>query len=103
SAYCLTLDFCSLPTRRSSDLDKPGTRFKLANTWTKPEADLDAAGNQLYVDASGNYVDASAPGAIPAQRFPIFETGRGSNPDHYRDRKSTRLNSSHVKMSYAVF
>src|SRR5690349_23185256 len=24
-------------------------------------------------------------------------------PDHHRDRKSTRLNSSHVEISYAVF
>src|SRR5690606_41633216 len=29
--------------------------------------------------------------------------GRGLHPEHQRDRKSTRLNSSHVKISYAVF
>src|SRR5436309_11181425 len=29
--------------------------------------------------------------------------GAQSHPDDARDRKSTRLNSSHVKISYAVF
>src|SRR5690625_6904634 len=29
--------------------------------------------------------------------------GRSSEPIHTRDRKSTRLNSSHVAISYAVF
>src|SRR5690349_23035128 len=28
---------------------------------------------------------------------------RGGKPDHVADRKSTRLNSSHVEISYAVF
>src|SRR5690606_39915736 len=29
--------------------------------------------------------------------------GQGHGPDYRQDRKSTRLNSSHVKISYAVF
>src|SRR5690606_40441319 len=35
-------------------------------------------------------------------RPPLPPTQSGS-PDHAVDRKSTRLNSSHVKISYAVF
>src|SRR5690606_14626767 len=57
---------------------------------------------------AGVMVDAaSAQQQIPqlAQRFPglaWLEFGWG-NRDFYEDRKSTRLNSSHVKISYAVF
>src|SRR5690606_42111815 len=57
---------------------------------------------------TGVMVDAaSAQQQIPqlAQRFPglaWLEFGWG-NRDFYEDRKSTRLNSSHVKISYAVF
>src|SRR5690606_40326037 len=48
-------------------------------------------------DAAG--VDANA----GAQRN-VFDDGRGGGVDRIQaDRKSTRLNSSHVKISYAVF
>src|SRR5690606_42131709 len=36
------------------------------------------------------------PNPVPASRL-------GLTPEDYLDRKSTRLNSSHVKISYAVF
>ncbi|MCI0920498.1 SusC/RagA family TonB-linked outer membrane protein [Sphingobacterium rhinopitheci] len=65
--------------------NKPGTRFSnFADTWSNAVADMDAAGNRLYVDAEGNYVDASAQGAIPAYTFAPFNTAKGANPDHYR-------------------
>src|SRR5256885_11026924 len=35
------------------------------------------------------------------QRMPVFEVDLGDNM--FRDRKSTRLNSSHLVISYAVF
>src|SRR3712207_8661330 len=42
---------------------------------------------------------------VPA--LPSAEPGdvraAGGRPDHHRDRKSTRLNSSHANISYAVF
>src|SRR5690606_12949316 len=38
--------------------------------------------------------------AKPVQEFPVF---LDYEDDAYEDRKSTRLNSSHVKISYAVF
>src|SRR5690349_23759206 len=34
---------------------------------------------------------------------PHLRFGRCGHPAHRRDRKSTRLNSSHVEISYAVF
>src|SRR5438309_6965806 len=40
-----------------------------------------------------------------AERLCLFELRAGVGPDHHgrRDRKSTRLNSSHSSTSYAVF
>src|SRR5690606_41616770 len=53
-------------------------------------------------------VDASVPDHL--RRHPAFVAARGviDDPDRFDaaffgDRKSTRLNSSHVKISYAVF
>src|SRR5690554_7288669 len=39
--------------------------------------------------------------AVENDRRTVGETGAGDN--ELRDRKSTRLNSSHVRISYAVF
>src|SRR5690606_39640656 len=56
----------------------------------------------LYTAGSG----AQDADLIDAARFPVFRTGRGGQHTYHgpgqRDRKSTRLNSSHVKISYAV-
>src|SRR6266498_4225722 len=43
-----------------------------------------------------------APGSDPAAQPATAAVRRGS-PPHGPDRKSTRLNSSHVRISYAVF
>ena len=64
--------------------NKPGTRFSLGNSWGTPIAHLDANGNQLYVDADGNFVSATDSGAIKAYKLDVFNTATGSNPDHYR-------------------
>src|SRR5699024_12663156 len=69
----------SFPTRRSSDL---------------PLRRRGAAG------AAGTGAGAHAPYAHPG-RAPL-RRGRGGH-DAAQDRKSTRLNSSHVSISYAVF
>src|SRR5690606_39575601 len=86
----MLLHLLSFPTRRSSDL-RP-----CAAEWVSDDADV---------------VDDEPDG--PAK--PTGHRNRGSNeandgegeerPKVYidRDRKSTRLNSSHVKNSYAVF
>src|SRR5690606_40872010 len=65
----------SFPTRRSSDL-RDG---KLPSQWSQHLSERHPAGGS-YADRYVNYLK-----------------------DHHEDRKSTRLNSSHVKISYAVF
>src|SRR5690606_41386430 len=67
----------SFPTRRSSDLPRPAARRA----------------------RSGPARAGSPDGAVPARH-----SGRAPpRSSHGPDRKSTRLNSSHVKISYAVF
>src|SRR5690606_41997073 len=72
----------SFPTRRSSDL-----MLTIAGLFSFHTAKVQ---NFPDVDLPMITVVASLPGTAPAQ----MET---------EDRKSTRLNSSHVKISYAVF
>src|SRR5690606_41941679 len=67
-------DLHSFPTRRSSDLTPAAHRSHRRTAALLPFEPHEAFGNQLPVHA-----------------------------DFRRDRKSTRLNSSHVKISYAVF
>src|SRR5690606_40934440 len=43
------------------------------------------------------------PGVEPAPPVAIRFSAASPTPQHSLDRKSTRLNSSHVKISYAVF
>src|SRR5436305_5612011 len=78
-------DLHSFPTRRSSDLEMP------------------------LVHGAGGSVE---PGAIGAERAQVLRLGtadpgdrRGGQKERasHEDRKSTRLNSSHVRISYAVF
>src|SRR5438034_7310604 len=68
-------DLHSFPTRRSSDLDAPARLARLV----PPRVE--------HVDYRP---DVAPPSPSPAPRAP-------------RDRKSTRLNSSHTVISYAVF
>src|SRR5436309_12513333 len=76
----------SFPTRRSTDLHRPSGRGQLTFT----------------VALSGSLA------AAPIQRGETVSFGclmyRGRGAIHEgSDRKSTRLNSSHVKITYAVF
>lgn len=65
--------------------NRPGTRFSnLADSWSPAAPYLDLSGNRLYVDAEGNFVNSTAPGAIAAYALSPFNTALGANPDHYR-------------------
>src|SRR5699024_12316030 len=78
----------SLPTRRSSDLrDELQARINFCN-----EANADIL---VSLHLNG-YDDESARG------YEVLYTGDREFGDK-KDRKSTRLNSSHVSISYAVF
>src|SRR5690606_40939306 len=82
----------SFPTRRSSDLCR-ATRFRAGS------CQLYLWHRVLYRDSSRKPVRDPVPsGKEPYRRFAITEKLCG-----LEDRKSTRLNSSHVKISYAVF
>src|SRR5690606_41645781 len=89
------------PTRRSSDL----ARAKLA----LPEA-LHGRHNSLgqehhdqhHGDAVHDPLDLGAGHFAQANRKNAKDDSTDDGSDQ-RDRKSTRLNSSHVKISYAVF
>src|SRR5690606_40906554 len=84
----------SVPTRRSSDLAwyfkgyAVGGELRAALAQSSSLAEIDELLGRL--DHDQPYPGADAEG----------QRGRAGTP---KDRKSTRLNSSHVKISYAVF
>src|SRR5690606_41513760 len=90
----------SFPTRRSSDL-RVGNPDQL-KTDVGPVIDVDARDNILrHIEAmqsAGHRVDQVE--LDPGCRYGTFVP---PTLIEIEDRKSTRLNSSHVKISYAVF
>src|SRR2546430_8391246 len=54
-------------------------------------------------EAVVNYARALRAYGQRAQAVAVLEQGSIQNPKHRGDRKSTRLNSSHSQISYAVF
>src|SRR5690606_40841967 len=93
----------SFPTRRSSDLPSTHTLWRLSVPSTSPAFLQDlpqliewgGALRWLWSDLPASQLreeTAKQGGTATAFRHP-----------HDQDRKSTRLNSSHVKISYAVF
>src|SRR5690606_41989857 len=86
-------DLPSFPTRRSSDLRPP----------TSSRRDAGAPGSSTPIRAGTNrpnraWISTSPPRGECGGNTENRERGRAAT-----DRKSTRLNSSHVKISYAVF
>src|SRR5690606_41402314 len=82
-------DLHSFPTRRSSDL-----------TADCPECSVTVIRNDLNREQSDQPRGPANTTWLPAPRCGVPGPGR---PSGAGDRKSTRLNSSHVKISYAVF
>src|SRR5699024_12105105 len=80
----------SFPTRRSSDLGRSETRSH--NRGSPPSGYLPGARRSARPSAR-----RGSCGCPPSSRR------RAGSPAERRDRKSTRLNSSHVSTSYAVF
>src|SRR5690606_41906445 len=81
----------SFPTRRSSDLGRPTGS---ATASSASSAVLSSSGPSPPATTSGQ-TTFSPPSNSSPQSLRII--------DDTPDRKSTRLNSSHVKISYAVF
>src|SRR5699024_11921806 len=84
------LDLHSVPTRRSSDLDSGD----LAYLSKKARKMLDEAGFTDAIISASSDLDEYLIDSLRTQGAAITSWG---------DRKSTRLNSSHVSISYAVF
>src|SRR5207249_5102049 len=82
-------DLHSFPTRRSSDLRRSGRR-------TRP-APVSTQSPQLRSPSEAVH------GRSKAKRNTLTVATRSAAPHTGQDRKSTRLNSSHVSTSYAVF
>src|SRR5438876_5750901 len=61
----------------------------------------DTKEDKRHVVTSG-YYDDDEPVFDPEGKYLYYRSGRDFTPI-YRDRKSTRLNSSHPSISYAVF
>src|SRR5690606_39537483 len=92
SLYGDLRDLHSFPTRRSSDLDGSNgvSRMLLWRSVMDPRIHL------LIIDPQNDFCD------VPPDERPRVQ-GVAMAPALPVDRKSTRLNSSHVKISYAVF
>src|SRR5690606_39931852 len=96
------LDLHSFPPRRSSDLRPPGRPYR-PGAYSGADRRLRTVPHAIRVAGvlSGNLRHA-AQGVLMAAAF--FVTGTDTEIGKTTiDRKSTRLNSSHVKISYAVF
>src|SRR5690606_41691996 len=89
------------PTRRSSDL----TGWNLGATWQVTPATRIGATyrSKITHDLEGEVEFANRPAQLGAVVPNGDVEAKVKLPDTVSDRKSTRLNSSHVKISYAVF
>src|SRR5699024_12637649 len=91
--YCFLLDLHSFPTRRSSDLCLFAPEV-LAGGAVHPVTSVST--HLLFQDMDNSW----------NQKFHSFLDDPGYVKElirYQKDRKSTRLNSSHVSISYAVF
>src|SRR5690606_20046028 len=79
------------------DLDRVRIPAGGSTMWSVPTLD----GEEETRVLEGIIIHFTTPRAY--WKTPFDESGGGTPPDCSRDRKSTRLNSSHVKISYAVF
>src|SRR5690606_41341031 len=88
-------DLPSFPTRRSSDLRRRGVRGPRDLAPLRVEEPQRRAGQLHATQCRVHDLDQQP---LAAGLFPRVHLVEGPE-----DRKSTRLNSSHVKISYAVF
>src|SRR5690606_40240067 len=101
-SYCsrsaIHQDLHSFPTRRSSDLGLTAVRTQivLASRFAGLPAPIDGVSLEFHDEAVLRQAAADS-------RALGFGGKLCIHPRQVEDRKSTRLNSSHVKISYAVF
>src|SRR5690606_41849944 len=90
----------SFPTRRSSDLIKINTKNPFDSEGAAVEFGVGSFGRTDFRAYLGEQLSDTAAFSIAGAW--LKNDGYVEDPVT-RDRKSTRLNSSHVKISYAVF
>ena len=96
------VDFDYTFSNQDETWKRPGTRFTARNSWAAPVARLDASGNPIYVDSTGNVVASTATGAMRA--FDLSKetyTAVGTNPDHFA-RTATNF-FSHTINAYTTY
>src|SRR5688572_16510204 len=98
---CSLRDLHSFPTRRSSDLnyrfDHRRSQQRVSHTEKRQGMELLMALLRfIQIDCNG-YVNQTCKQGIPKRLCVVGKT------QNIQDRKSTRLNSSHSQISYAVF
>src|SRR5207253_10609142 len=91
----------SFPTRRSSDL--PSRRLVVRHSSGYALVMAGSGGLPSTRSAAFSAIISTHALMLPETRSGIAEASATRRPSTPRDRKSTRLNSSHVAISYAVF
>src|SRR5699024_12800419 len=96
-------DLPPVPTRRSSDLTPP-CRCPSSRTWLPPATPPATSASCPSCTTWGGCTTSSTtrPCSRCARNSTTTSAGARTG-SQTRDRKSTRLNSSHVSISYAVF
>src|SRR5690606_40279773 len=91
---------------RVLQLRHEGKLLEAQRLMSRTKYDLEMMEEVGYCSGVENYsahLDGRPRGARPYSLLDYFRYVPGCAPDEWLDRKSTRLNSSHVKISYAVF
>src|SRR5690606_39698507 len=91
----------SFPPRRSSDLQGKLRRPGLSSQKSPATTGITRTARRLICSVRCNVIFAFFGSAQAISRLRAKPPAR--EPEYARNRKSTRLNSSHVKISYAVF
>src|SRR5690606_41449325 len=101
--YCDPRDLHSFPTRRSSDLNAYKQKEKEVNTMDQQLLVFVTVVEKQNFTRAAEYLHMTQPAV--SQYIQTLERHVGTKllnrSNKYVDRKSTRLNSSHVKISYA--
>src|SRR5690606_41616967 len=100
---CYTRDLHSFPTRRSSDLDLEDYKGKYKDLYNRIKQPSDAKDKVSVLDDIDFQLELVHNDRVN-QDYIMALLGliAGASTQAQKDRKSTRLNSSHVKISYAV-
>src|SRR5690606_41702134 len=96
--YAYSTLLSSFPTRRSSDLSPAEAKPVI-----RRDLDRAVASEQVVSPAHGRHLDAALVDLVNLVWQGHAAVRAPATKQTAKDRKSTRLNSSHVKISYAVF